>query len=58
MENEGNDYGATSQEYALLGRVVLAGLTLNQSLVPMDVTGYCDANVVLTWVQHWLIPAL
>ena len=24
----------------------------------MDFTGYCDTNVVLTWVKHWLIPEL
>ena len=37
---------------------LIAGLTLNKSLAPMEFKGYCDTNVVLTWVQHWLIPAL
>ena len=37
---------------------LIAGLTLNKSLAPMQFKGYCDTNVVLTWVQHWLIPAL
>lgn len=37
---------------------VIAGLKLNKSLAPMDFKGYCDTDVVLTWVKHWLIPKL
>lgn len=37
---------------------LIAGLKQQKSLAPMDFKGYCTTDVVLTWVKHWLIPAL
>ena len=37
---------------------LIAGLKNNKPLAPMEFKGYCDTDVVLTWVKHWLIPAL
>lgn len=37
---------------------LIAGLKQNIPLAPMEFKGYCDTDVVLTWVKHWLIPAL
>ena len=36
----------------------MAGLKNNEPLAPMAFKGYCDTDVVLTWLKEWLIPVL
>lgn len=37
---------------------LIAGLKEGQSIAPMEFKGYCDTDVVLTWVKQMLIPSL
>lgn len=37
---------------------LIAGLKEGQALAPMEFKGYCDTQVVLTWVEQMLIPSL
>ena len=57
MGNEGERLLGEPTDKRLARTRLIAGLKLNKSLAPMDVKGYCDTEVVLTWATHWLIPA-
>lgn len=37
---------------------LIAGLKENKPVAPMEFKGYCNTDVVLSWVQEMLIPAL
>ena len=37
---------------------IIAGLLAGNALAPWVFNGYCDNNVVLTWVNHVLVPEL
>ena len=37
---------------------MIAGLKENRCVAPMEFRGYCDTEVVLSWVKQMLIPAL
>lgn len=37
---------------------IIAGLNQGKVLAPWHFSGYCNTDVVLTWVKHELLPAL
>lgn len=37
---------------------LIAGLKEGQAIAPMEFKGYCNTDVVLTWVKELLIPSL
>lgn len=37
---------------------LIAGLKAGKPIAPMEFKGYCNTDVVLTWVQEMLIPSL
>lgn len=37
---------------------LIAGLKQNKPIAPMEFKGYCNTEVVLTWVKQMLIPLL
>lgn len=37
---------------------LIAGLKAGKPVAPMEFKGYCNTDVVLTWVKEMLIPAL
>lgn len=37
---------------------IIAGLNQGEPLAPLYFTGYCNTEVILSWVQHVLIPEL
>jgi transposase len=37
---------------------LIAGLKGNQPLAPMEFKGYCNTEVIVTWVEKMLIPSL
>ena len=37
---------------------LIAGLKNGQAIAPMEFRGYCNTEVVLTWVKEMLLPRL